>query len=1208
MPTRPVAGAAGRNTKAGKSTATGKVSANKTHHHSGANATGTGTEASSSTAAGGPATGSSQQENTDTLGPSTSVLPLDANAFENSLVLMQHCGFGRGASVTSLSSASPGGIGGGAVDDPSVSFSQDIPSHVMPMATRTTDNPTLNTVKRGFRWQVLIALALAQTTLQNEFRMRRLRAVLEELMLPKLLENRDEKGNIINRDVFRHAKSQRKFKENNPKDPNGKFIMDCYPLFDAFKSTALAKSLADVMEIEEVPAGRVVAVPKTRSQDVLRCLAFGKVEYKKDLREMFEDDFLDEVEEEDMISGYVGSPRKASVRDVEKEAAQREKRLRDREAEERKHRRVLQTGDYIGGIFGTTAVFDGQYKTISNCVFWTLSREQFDAIFLPYADEVMKNVYVEAFREHCIESITQAFPLPKSIARVPIYRKINRPMTRYIDHFEPCVFLRGETLFEQDEGPGDVYCLLEGTVRRRRRGFDKTFTNGVTQLLTLNSFSAMNVTGRFALLGEDPQVMPSTHRYQCTVMSRYALFFRISGENFVSALLDDPTLFVQLRERLTQQIRTSMRLDPVCLSFAPLLRDFPESSLQAIAQAAEPRVLRRSVALCEPAQSIKEIFLIVRGEIRDTRVFGKQPTKRLDTPPPTEDDDGDEMERRKAGGGMGGAGNNANSMGRGAVQFNLRRAAGGNNGGKLNAGGTVDSKNGTMMKNDTLNGTVRSLKSTKRSKRDEQGPGGMEVDEDDFNVFSTQQYDFSRLLLVTPDEQNEFNPTLPIMLDKRFEVTVGGGWEGLLVDKWPSGWEGVCTVEAWSLPTLKIRTEFNGLPKPQQSLILANARAQQRDALGLAKIIVARLPPMSSYAPPERAMLSPGLNVNSPGGVISTDTTTSQSTKKKAQQTSVSRTRSADLSQSRPGPSEGSNDQSFGENFLSILGGGGDRKSKAKKGKGKGQKGTGGDAGEENADHDVRKNGANNNGDGGNTGPSGGGADGKKKRKAGAKGHSKGRDTDGEHHRDAGDSTLPDVTKRPVGDDLGLANIRRPKAAPTAPPPVDNFLLAVYNGEYKDGELALTNIVRDPPPVKKADMRHCGDLTDVTTHPRTTWPSLSHPKKRWFATVPSYEPLPGTLQNQNLALEPPSFSTNTDFMTRKDKSYREKLSAEANFFTTSMKSKQHLMGVAGEMNGMMDPSATAPVKSVTQTSSQPMVSPNRPKTGTQEFPKRHALV
>lgn len=1203
MPTRQIGGAAGRGTKTGKGAAAGR-GAGKTpgsHPHA---AVGAVTDANALGAAGPAGACPPPQESGEGQGTSASAFTLDTNAFENSLVLMQHCGFGtRGASVTSLSSASPGG----AVDDPSVSFSQDMPSHVMqPHPTALSENPTLNAVKRGFRWQVLIALALAQTTLQNEFRVQRLRAVLEELMLPKLLENKEEKGNLINRDVFRQAKSLRKFKENNPKDPNGKFLMDCYPLFDAFKSTALAKSFADVMEIEEVPAGRVVAVPKTRSQDVLRCIAFGKVEYKKDLHDLFEEEGGEDAEEEDMLSGCIGSPRKLPIRDVEKETAERKRRMEDRQREEQKHRRVLQTGDYFGGIFGTTAVFDGQYKTISNCVFWTLTREQFDQIFLPYADETMKNIYIEAFRQHCIESILQDYPLPKSIARVPIYRKINRPMARYKDHFQPCVFLRGETLFEQDDGPGDVYCLLEGTVRRRRKGCDKTFATGVTQLLTLNSFTTMNVTGRFALLGEDPQVMPSTHRYQCTVMSRYALFFRISGEHFVSALLDDPTLFVQLRDRLTQQIRTSMRLDPVCLSFAPLLREFPESSLQAIAQAAEPRVLRRSVALCEPAQSIKEIFLIVRGEIRDTRVFGKQPTKRLDTPPPTEDDDGDDMEKRKAGANSG-ANNNTNSMGRGAVQFNLRRAGGGGGGGggpTNKAAGGIDSKSGTFTKNDTLNGTVRSLKSTKRSRRDD-GQGGLELDEQEFNVFSTQQYDFSRIPLVTPDEQNEFNPTLPIMLDKRFEVTVGGGWEGLLVDKWPSGWEGVCTVEAWSLPTLKIRTEFNGLPKPQQSLILANARAQQRDSLGLAKIIVARLPPMSSYAPPERAVMSPGLGISSPsGGAGGTSTdTASQSTKKRAQQTSVSRTRSADLSQSRPGPSEGSTDQSFGDNFLSILGGGGDRKKKQKKDKNKNANGGDGANGEEKHPGDAEHgNGA------GATGPDGAGAK-KKKRKA----QSKGREEDGDRRRDnEKDSALPDVSKRQGGDDLGLANIRRPKAAPTAPPPVDNFLLAVYNGEYKDGELALTNIVRDPPPVKKADMRHCGDLNDATTHPRTTWPSLSHPKKRWFATVPSYEPLPGTLQNQNLALEPPSFSTNTDFMTRKDRSYREKLSAEANFFTTSMKSKQHLLRLAGDGTGAglegLETTSTSGGGGGAPPSSQPAVSPNRPKTGTQEFPKRHALV
>eukprot|EP00796_Vickermania_ingenoplastis_P008659 gene8659-6086_t len=1006
--------------------------------------------------------------------------------FENSALLMQHCGFNQpNSSMTSLTSANENSIS---------HISNDISANLGPKA----ENNALAIVKRGFRWQVLCALAMAHGALEQELRVQRLSTALRKNLLPRMLDIKEDKGIIYNKEAFRQAKNARKMLDLNPKVPSGKFIGDNYPMFDAFKSQQLLKSLSEAMAVEHVPADQLIARVGERSQDVIRFLVFGKVEY----REVDVIRAMEELEKEREEQAAPFSPA-ASPRKEAKDAAAAEPVPPLR-------RGVLTVGSTIGGIFGTTACFDGRYRTISDCTFWSLQRHTFDSIFFPFADETMKEVYTAAFREHCVEFIGNSYPLPKCLVRVPIYRRINRPMSRYKDDFKPCVFLRGETLFEQDEGPGDVFCLLEGTVARRRRGFDKTFATGVSHLLSLNSFGAISagVTGRFALLGADPIIMPATHRYQCTVMSRYALFFRITGEKFVSALLDDPNLYVQLRERLTQQIRTSMRLDPVCLRFAPLLRDFPEASLANIAQAAEPRVLRRSVPLCEPAQSIKEIFLIVRGEIRDTRVFGKQPTKRLDTPPPSDSEDGDEAaDKRKA-------------PTRGGVHFNLK---------KFNKGGTIP-------KNDTMNSTMRSRRQRQRGE-----DGGLtEEQEQNLNFFtSSQTMDLSRMTMVTPDEQSELNPTLPVLLDRRFDVTVGGGWEGLLVDKWPSGWEGVCTVEAWALPTLQIRLEFNSLPKPQQSVILSNARLQQKEALGLARIVVTRLPPMSSYQPQDKIVKA------IPGPGIAGNVTESVS-KKKSAQTSVSRARSAELSQSRQGrTSEGSNDQSFGEDFVHMLGP--DNQKKAEKG------------------------------------PSTATAKPKKVKKA--KKETK------EDEAKPREEPLPEVKVVPPAE-LGV-KIRRPKAVPTAPPPVDSFLLAVYNGEYKDGELALTNIVRDPPTPKKHDLRHCADLEDPMQ--RSSWPSINHPKKRWFATVPSYEPLPGTANNNNVVLEPLAFSTNTDLMTRKDKNYREKLVAETEFFTASMKSRQQLMTVAGDSFDVNNYSSSNTRVSPTRPQTQ-----GRPKTGTQE--------
>lgn len=963
------------------------------------------------------------------------VSPLDSADHYDSDMIEEICGFnsfGHSATATGF--------------DDELSLN-DINSSSFTGKASWTDNAALVKVKRGFQWQVLCTTALAQKVLQDTYRVNRLRRVLQRHLLPQLLINRDNfKGSLVNKELCRAARNLRAHKDLKTAVPIGRFLGENHPFLLSLNSSILLNNCAESMDVERVAAGHVLARAGDKSQESLVFIVFGKVVY-----------------------------RDRSVKDAKP--------------------RVLQAGDHFGGIFNTSATFTGDFRCISDCILWRLSREAFDDAFLPLADSAMKQVYLEAFREHCIDYIPQSYPVPQCLSRVPIYRRLNRPLTRYMEDFEPCVLLRGETLFEEGDGPSYVYCMLEGSVRRRRKGFDNTFATGVCHLLTLNSFSHLNVkTGRFALLGDAPLILPSTHRYQCTVMSRYGLFFRVTRERFISALLDDPTLFVQLREKLTQQIRTGMRLDPMCLSFAPLLREFPESSLHAIALAAEPRVLRRSVPLCEPAENVSEIFLIVHGEIRDTRVFDKKPTRRLDTPPPVEDEDAEE-ERRRPG---------------------------------------FKGGHGKSGKGPSLAGTMRSGGSAKsRAHKDEP----QAAQEEEFDLFSPN-VSLAQLSLVTPDEQSEFNPALPILQDKRFEVTVGGGWEGLLVDKWTSGWEGVCTVAAWALPTLKIRTEFNGLPKAQQSLILSVARLNQKEALGLQKVLNTRLPPMSSYLPPA-------------------DRTKMKSEPPSSEASAPPKSRKGGrpelLSQSQPQNSDSSPsllitfvENSAQQQSSSVRVQTPTKKKSSEKAspkKGRGKKKVTKEKNAEKTENTV---------------------------------------------------TLPDV--KPTVP-LSL-NVRRPRAAPTAPPPVDPFLLAVYNGEYKDGELALTNIVRDPPTPKKGEMKYCKDLFEETTsNERVSWPLLSHPEKRWFSAVPSYEPLPGTVTNRNIIVEPPMFSANTDLMSRKDKRYRDKLVAEADFFTSSMKSRLQME----TMEAMLVEERPASERVNRDTDKEKL-------NHTQELPKRHAMV
>lgn len=195
------------------------------------------------------------------------------------------------------------------------------------------------------------------------------------------------------------------------------------------------------------------------------------------------------------------------------------------------------------------------------------------------------------------------------------------------------------------------------------------------------------------------------------------------------------------------------------------------------------------------------------------------------------------------------------------------------------------------------------------------------------------------------------------------------------------------------------------------------------------------------------------------------------------------------------------------------------------------------------------------------------------------------------------------------------ATASRHLSSPTSlsPPPVDPYLLAVYNGDFKDGELALSNIERDPIHMDDAKdlLRHCPDLTQENLR-GNRWPIIRRPDHRWFAVVPSYGPLPGTVHNPNLAVPQPDFSRNSDLMIRKGKQYREKLLAGADFFSQSMRSKQELSGSEGLDDSTGKTGTTGSIASylegmngVRTSSSFTM---NASGSGAAAVPKRFALV
>lgn len=156
--------------------------------------------------------------------------------------------------------------------------------------------------------------------------------------------------------------------------------------------------------------------------------------------------------------------------------------------------------------------------------------------------------------------------------RIPIYRLLDHAVTNYANDFTPVVKVRGEVLFKENDPPGVVYCLIEGAVLRQTAGYDDnnnnnissgnntetdyvddktivhdvnassnikehnnnpmnlpTSAHGVSQILTTNNIQASAGRARFVLLGDEAHVLPCLQRYSCTVHSRVALFYCVSG-------------------------------------------------------------------------------------------------------------------------------------------------------------------------------------------------------------------------------------------------------------------------------------------------------------------------------------------------------------------------------------------------------------------------------------------------------------------------------------------------------------------------------------------------------------------------------------------------------------------------------------------------------------------------------------------------------
>lgn len=1045
-------------------------------------------------------------------------------------------------------------------------------------------------MKRAAMWETVVATALAQKSLEERFRRERLRHALEKYLLPRLLFNKRTTGAYF---IARPRSSRQQLTSLSVEEgadldpsrptttaaderPQGSYLKENDAFFESLNNSVLLQSLADTMTRQRYLPGDIMARAGEPSQRAMFFLISGKCEFRDDGRAT---DFNTTHPQLSKTVVDEGRPGSGTVNDVEP-------------AVPRVTREVLKAGGSFGGIFGGCAVFTGNYRAISQCIVWRLQCEDFERIFVPFADRVMIEKYKEAMRAHHFWWLRHHYTPSKIYSSMPIYRMMTHSPFKYAADFEPVVKVRGELLFSQGSAAGDVFCLLEGTVRRRTNGPDGLYTSGVEQLIGTNSFSAINVAGRYLLLGEEPHLVPGAQPYTCIVSSRAALLYRISGENFVSALLDYPSLFADMRKKLIDQRLANMRLDPACLAKVPLLQPFPSSVREGLIRHAKPRIFSRSQPLCDPAQHLAEIFIIVEGSVRDPRSFGHKPVRPLPTPPPSDENSSDDDDSRLADG----------------LRFNLgnRKAAfGREKHGKGKGGGPLAKRHLDVPaeRKFTTNPSSPTRKMMSEETDDSRvwsfsfdGAALEKVFATPERVLPAKEEEPSSPVVVYPNESSELNPPLPLQPATHFLCTIGGTWEGLFLDKWPNGWETTTTVGAWAIPTLQIRLAFNGCAKQDQAAILTSLRQRQRLEQSLSVVPHTKLPPMSVYAQHSEAGHVLSVPANRP--VASATSSTSKTSRNNRRIGSG-------------GGSNGYNSTDGSPQKVDSGSGAASRRARRKTesdGAPSVQRGYSGDAAAPSA-YTA--------GFVPSTSTSPARRAGKPTATVSAAAMAAAKQTTLQPKRTVVLSTASLTSAmRPLGsaavellggppvasaqtdtkEAVQAARNRARTHIKPAPkvvvlPPIDPAVVAAYKGNLEAEDPLLLRIVRDP--TAQTGSRAQPPQTFPVA---STWPLLTPPRDRWFQAVPSYEPLPGTAEGSGIQAAPPVFSPNSTLLASlgHGKSHGKTLDAHVNYFTNS------------------SPTATGwrtAEENTGSASTSPYRSPSKEKTyAPAAVPKRHALV
>ncbi|GET89800.1 hypothetical protein, conserved [Leishmania tarentolae] len=780
----------------------------------------------------------------------------------------------------SIRAGSIGGAGGYGSARNSLVAAGDIAARTLTFTGGSSMVPLACAMKRAAMWEILVVTVLTHRMMEVRFRRQRLRRVLERHLLPTLMKRKRSTGSVVPKDTRLRrsaracsgdATNRGALLDDAAAVPQGTYLRDHSAFFNSLHSATLLQSFAETMTRERFLPGDIIVRAGDGSQKSMYFLISGKCEV---------------CTERGPQDGNDPAPA-GEATDVNDTARYQQKISGS--AASRPIKEVIMAGTTFGGVFGGSAFFAGTYRALSQCIVWVLRAEDFESIFRSFADRAMLDKYKETLRQHSLWWLKQRYNPAKCYGSIPIYRKLTKRMSSYLDDFTPVVKVRGETIFSQGDVAGDVYCMLEGTVLRQTKGVSGTYgEDGVAQRLSTNSFTALNVVGRYLMLGEEPHLVPGVQSYTCTIISRVALFFKVSGERFVNALLDDPLFYAQLRGQLMRQRQENMALHPECLAYVPLLQRFPAEKREELVQHARPRVIGRSVSLCDPAQNISDLLIIVSGSVRDPRHYSRKATKPLEVPATCEVENpdgtpgqhsganshvkGSRVDRRhgtlapKSGQGAdldtfpasSSSTEDANAVPRHWSQIkafdgNALRRSGPNplNNVSTDMGEAVeeDALEWNFSFRDALLSSAISASMTSSSNIPNlKGSGTFSTSS--APVMSAQQQYLAMLEsapLVYPDESEDINPPLPVQPARRFVSTLGGSWEALLLDKWPNGWESMTTVEMWTISTRMLRLMYNSCPKPVQLSILNGLRHAQKQDLQLPTLPHTKLPPMSIY-------------------------------------------------------------------------------------------------------------------------------------------------------------------------------------------------------------------------------------------------------------------------------------------------------------------------------------------------------------------------